>query len=140
MKVTGIFRLQVFRSGQLVEDVVERNMIVGGGFSALARLLGGGGTNYEVTKIGFGTGTDQPSESDTTLQNVLRKAVAGVSYPSSSAVQFSYTLEANEGNGLQISEFGLFTDDDTLFSRRVREAIVKDSNIQLTGTWTINFE
>lgn len=126
------------KDGKLIDEIQQDNLIVNVGKQGLARLLGAADTDKRVSKIGFGTDGTTAAGSNTSLTNVYSKAVNGVTYSGTSAV-FSYSLELNENNGVSIREFGLFTDDDTLFSRITRNAINKTSDIRLTGTWTITF-
>jgi hypothetical protein len=57
-------------------------------------------------------------------------------------------LGTTEANGMAILEFGLMSDDGTLFSRRIREdengtpvnkPINKESDISIIGQWIIIF-
>jgi hypothetical protein len=63
-------------------------------------------------------------------------------------VQFNWSLGTTEANGMAIHEFGLMSDDGTLFSRRIREdqngnpinkPINKESDISIIGQWIIIF-
>jgi hypothetical protein len=136
----GIFELRVLRSGIVIEEYREHNLIVNGAFFQMARLVGGDVTQRSIAKIGFGTGGTDPAVTDTQLTNGYLRAVSGHTYPEDGQVQISWTLPTSEGNGMKILEFGLFTQDGTLFARKTRtEAIPKEVDISLEGTWTIIF-
>lgn len=136
----GELAVQVFRLGLLVDSWVEKNLIVTLSKPTLARLLGLADTNKKVSQIGFGIGTSPPNVGNTALTSAFIKNTGTATYPVSGQVQFPFTLLTSEANGKAITEFGLFTTDTTLFSRRVRgSAINKDNTISLTGTWTITF-
>jgi hypothetical protein len=138
--IVGIFTMNVIKNGQVIKCVNEKNLVVNGGRNALAALIGGsGGTDKPVTKIGFGTGTTAAALTDDELTGLFDKAIDSVIYPQTGAVSFEWALDYAENNGVDITEFGLLCDDDTLFSRKVRDAITKTSAIRLEGIWTIQF-
>lgn len=137
---TGTLEMSVYRSGVLVEKIVEKNLIVDAAKALLAHLLGGDTVGKFVSKIGFGTNGAAPNVGNTGLTGAFVKATGAVTYPAANQVRFAFTLLTSEANGLSIIEFGLFSGDDTLFSRRVRgSAILKDNTISFSGTWTISF-
>jgi hypothetical protein len=79
---------------------------------------------------------------DTELTEPFTKTITGFSFPESGQVQFDWRLETSEANGMDILEFGLVTEDGTLFSRRVRESgrpVSKESDISIEGEWIIIF-
>lgn len=146
---TGVLVLDIFKHGErigrwrrkyLLERWDGKNLIVNGAKTQLAHLLGGDTTGRPVTKIGFGTNGAAPNVSNTALTGAFVKNTGTATYPTSTQVQFPFTLLTSEANGLSIIEFGLLSTDNTLFSRRVRgSAIVKDNTISFSGTWTISF-
>lgn len=114
------------------------NLILNGARSSVVRQLGTGGTDRKVTHIGFGSRGDAPILSDAGLADEYRRLIVDVDYPQPAQVRFSWTLRDDEANGLAIMEFGLYTSDGTLFSRKVRGApIHKTDAIYLTGDWLI---
>lgn len=138
--LSGHFLLKVYRRGLLVDEMDEPNLIVTSSKATLARLLGGDTTNRSVTKIGFGTSGTAPVVGNTGLTSPFVKAISSVTYPVAGDVQFNYALGSGEANGLAIMEFGLFTAGDVLIARKVRSsALNKDSDLSLTGSWTLSF-
>lgn len=137
--LTGLFHVDIWRNGKLIDTIDECNLIVNGAKNQLARLIGGDGANRQINRIGFGLGVTAASPNDTALTGALIKAVGGHSYPATGQVQFDWTLSTAEGNGAAITEFGLFCADDTLFARKVRAPIQKEADLSLTGSWTIIF-
>lgn len=136
----GQFLLKVYRRGILIETVNEPNLIVTGSKEALAHLLGGDVATRSVTQIGFGTSGTSPVIGNTSLTSGFYKDLDGVAYPSAGTVDFEFSLSSSEANGMAIMEFGLLTEGDVLFSRRVRSAALnKESDISLTGLWSIVF-
>jgi hypothetical protein len=138
--VRGIFGLKVLKNGVLIEHSREENLIVDGARVQMARLIGGDGTNRQITKIALGTNGTAPEVTDTEITNAFEKAVSGHAYPEAGQVQFSWNIATSEDNGQAILEFGLLCADGTLFARRTRtNPIYKESDIALQGTWTIIF-
>lgn len=135
----GRVHIQVWNAaGELLRTIDDDNLIVNVGKQSLARLLGAGTTTKRVNKIGWGIGASDPAGGNTSLTSPFIKTLAGTSYSGNSVV-FEYILELSEMNGVSIREFGLFSADNTMFSRMVRSAIEKTADIRLTGTWTITF-
>lgn len=132
--------MQIWNSeGELLEEIKQDNMIVNVGKQGAARLLGSADPDKRVNQICFGTSGVPTTSSDADLgAQVFGKALNGVTYSGTSAI-FDYSLELSEANGNTIREFGLYTDDATLFARITRNAINKTPDIRLTGTWTITF-
>ena len=139
-QIEGIFRMRVIdRQGKIIQEIEEKNLVVNGGRNSTAALLGGNGANKQVTQIAFGTSATLPSLPDSDLTGKFIKAITTATYPQTGAVQFEWVLDYLEANGLAIREFGLFSADNTLFSRKTRDLISKTSYIRLEGTWTIQF-
>jgi hypothetical protein len=118
---------------------VENNLVLSAAKSAMAALIGGGGAGKTIDRIGFGTDGAGPFPGDTALTGAYTKAVGAVSYPAAGQVRFDWSLGTGEGNGMTIREFGLGCTDGTLFARKTRGGIEKQSDISLTGSWTITF-
>lgn len=137
---TGTLEIKVYdKDGNLVQQATERNLIVNGGRNSLARLLGGAGAGKQIATIGFGTNGTAASPPDSALTGAFVKAVSAVSYPQTGAVKFDWLLDYADANGTAIREFGLIASDGTLFSRKVRDLISKTAEIQIQGSWTIQF-
>ncbi len=137
----GTVHFQVFhKSGKLLYEEVADNLIVNVGKQSLASLLGGqsGSSNKRVAKIGFGTSGATPAGANTSLENAFVKVLDSVDYSGTSVI-FGYALELSENNGTTIREFGLYSLDDTMFSRIVRNPITKTADIRIAGTWKITF-
>jgi hypothetical protein len=140
---TGRFILQVRRNGILVPElcVDDPNLIVNGSKGIHAALLGGNVSNQSVTKIAYGTNGTAAAGADTAITGAFVKAIDAVTYPTSTSVQFAFSLGSAEDNGMAIQEFGLLTQGNTLYARKVRTsgALNKDADLSFSGTWTINF-
>lgn len=137
---TGEFRLHVWRRGVLIETVREPNLVVDNYKFLQARLLGGDVTNRSVTRFGVGTSGATPAGGNTALTAQFAKALDSVSYPAANQVSFNFSLGTAEANGKALLEFGLLTDDNTLYARKVRAvALDKTLDISFTGSWVITF-
>lgn len=136
----GFLDYVVWRRGQIIECVREENLVVDTSKLMLSRLLGGDVTNRSVTQIGVGTNGTAPVGGNTALTSQFAKAIDGHSYPTSSSINFAFSLGAGDANGMAILEFGLLAADGTLFSRKTRaSALNKASDITVSGTWLIQF-
>lgn len=137
----GVFFLQIICAitGKILETYEDRNLVVNGGRVAVMRLLGAGDTDKQLTQLSVGTNGTQPVPADTAITGSFTKNLGAVSYPTISSVKFDFQLGAGDANGIGIREFGILCADDTLFARKVRELINKNSDIILNGSWTIQF-
>jgi len=137
---TGRLIYEIRRNGALIEDVDEQNIIVDLSKQIHAKLLGGNVAGQSVTQIGFGTSGAAAAAGNTSLTDAYVKAIDSVTYPATNKVQFNFSLGSGEANGKAILEFGLFIAAGTLYARRIRtSALNKDSDISLSGSWTITF-
>jgi hypothetical protein len=138
--VRGIFKLNVFRCGKIIETLEDHNLIVDGARIQMAHLIAGDASGRKISKISFGTSGMPPAASDQAIANPFTKTLDGFTYPEEGQAGFSWSLSTAEDNGQAILEFGLVCDDGTLFARRTRtNPINKESDISLEGTWTIIF-
>lgn len=125
------------KTGKVIEQSEAHNLVVNLGKKNVARLIGGDATGKAVTKISVGEGTANPAVGDTALTNPFTKTVDAVTFPTDNSVQFSFSLGSTEANGMNISELGLITAGNQLFSRKTRSPIAKTSAVIITGLWTI---
>jgi len=147
----GVLECKVYRHANgekiLIEEFTDQNVIVNLARDQMARLVAGEFSDRHITKIGFGVDNTKPTVTDTELTDAFIKALDGYEFPGMGRVQFDWELATTEGNGMAISEFGLYCEDGTLFARRRREKtdgspadpIPKENDISLEGTWTIIF-
>lgn len=136
---SGNFQLQVWdMEGNVIETFEEQNLVVTLGRTNICKLLGGDSAGKAITQIAVGTNGTTPDLANTSLTSQFNKDITSVAYPSANQVRFSWSLEAGEGNGLSILEFGLLNEDSVLCARKVRsEPIVKSSAVRLVGSWTL---
>lgn len=128
------------KDGNLIEKIHQKNIVTNGGRDAIVRLVAEGTAGKRVTKIGFGIGTAAAALTDTSLTSAFVKAVGSRTYPASGQVEIEWTLGLGEANGMAITEIGLYCQDDTLFSRLVRETpINKTSDISLSSRYVLNY-
>ena len=67
------------------------------------------------------------------------REIGAHTYPEDGHVAFHFTFSYGDANGLGICEFGLVSEDGTMFSRKTRGLIEKDEELAIDGTWTIIF-
>jgi hypothetical protein len=136
----GQFSITIRRNGIIVEQYEEKNLIVNAARQSVARLIAGDVAGKSIASIAFGTSGTSASADDTSIANPYIKAISSVSYPELTKAQFNWELLITEANGLAIMEFGLLTQDGTLFARRTRSSpINKGVDIAMSGQWTIIF-
>lgn len=138
LSLKGIVKLNIYADDKLVETWEDKNLIVSGGRSAVSALLGNQGVNKNVDRIAVGTNGADPILADTAVTDQVVKTLDGITFPGT-AVQFAFTLETTDANGITIREFALLCADNTLFSRVTRAPIIKDNTVRIEGTWTITF-
>jgi hypothetical protein len=137
---SGLFLLNVYRDGDLIEVFEEKNLIVDLSKQIHAKLLGGAVANQSVAQIGYGTSTTAPAAGNTGLTSPYLKALDSVTYPLTNQVSFNFSLGTTENNGVNIGEFGLFTAGGTLYARKTRTtALPKASDLSFAGSWIISF-
>ena len=122
----------------MIDSYENHNLIVTSGRQRMAELLTGISSSY-ITHIGVGTGTDAADISDTGLIDQVLIPISSATAENKIA-HFNFLIGTDAANGLQITEFGLFAGDGTMFSHRVRTgAISKESDIEIEGYWEIRF-
>jgi hypothetical protein len=135
----GVFTLKVYKKGELVHTFSENNLVVVGGRTAIAKMIGGDTDGNVVTQIAFGESLAPANILDTALTNQYAKAITSATFPTAGQVDINWSLEEDEENGKSITEFGLLTASDVLFARKVREVIEKTADIRLEGKWQLIF-
>ena len=147
----------VRRNGVVVETFSEKNMIMTNGRIAIARLFAGG-IGGEGAFVGVGSSNEPPAPDQEGLTDEVKVPIASVAFANAEVVngvvtwpesveptpnvRFNFLFGTGDANGLSIREFGLFTEDGTMFARRIRTgngAIAKDSDIEVEGYWIIRF-
>lgn len=136
---TGTVKMRIFKNGKLIEEITQKNLFLTAGKTALSKLLAGVTTNNSVTKFGVGTNSADPAPGDTALTGSFLKAIDAIVYPTTSSVEFQWSLASGEANGTTIREMGILTADDKLIARIKRADIVKDSSLTIEGSWIITF-
>lgn len=161
----GRLVFRVIRDGKVIHEARD-NLIVTTGRNTLAKLLGGQ-TGMHVTKFGVGVNDDPADASDTDLTGMTTidpdtqeevvnppvkvnisetrigtnlEAEDGTTFSDPKVVQFHFVLGTSAAVGMDISEYGLFCADGSLFSRVVRERpFPKTALDKIVGFWQITF-
>ncbi|MFC7140923.1 hypothetical protein ACFQMA_13950 [Halosimplex aquaticum] len=85
----------------------------------------------EVTELAVGTGTTDPTKTDTALENeVIRKPVDGDD-AGTGEVTFATRLTSSEANGADLAELGAVDGDGDLQARLTYSSIVKTSDFEI---------
>jgi len=139
-ELKGMFELIVKdKSGNVIEKYIEKNLIVDRARFNMAHVISAAGNNIFIDGIAFGTGTAPAVSGDLVLTGSTKFAFDSVNYPANNSVAFNWSLGYADLVGMSITEFGLISNNGNLFSRKVRAAIVKTSDITINGKWTILF-
>lgn len=135
-RLRGAVELKIYKNGVLKEVERDHNLIVMAGRSKLAKLLGGGYEGH-INRIGVGAGSTPAADDDTGLTGTVYVPISSTEYDAGK-VKFNFAIGTEQANGLSIRELGLFFEDGTIFSRRVRKSVIgKENDIQITGYWEI---
>jgi hypothetical protein len=143
IKVRGDVLITEFLSDGRTLKHAYHNLVVNGGKSILAGLLGHSGTfaNEYIDTIAFGSGSTVPVVTNTTLQTQILTETAVASYPAFNSVTFSATMQSNEGVASTFQELGLLSHaTGKLFSRLAISPITKDNQSKIQVDWTISFQ
>ena len=139
-KITGHLHYVATRRGDIVEGFDDHNLVVDAGRELMALIMTGKQTT-SITKIGVGTGITPEAVKDTGLTDCVYIPLTARSTDGKTA-RFDFVIGTDQANGLNIHEFGLFAENGTMFSHRVRakeKDLVKADDLELTGYWEINF-
>lgn len=137
--VCGVLTLRAYdASGVELWRDAGNNHIVATGYAAAAEALAGV-PGARIARVGAGTSGNAPTDGDTQLTDAVSVDIQSVEYPAPSTVRFNFTFGYADAVGMAIREFGLYTADGRLFSRKVREPIEKTPYMSMVGTWDIHF-
>lgn len=137
IKITGEFHLKVFENGILINEFIDKNLVVKTGKDKIADMLVNGPAGFLVKKISFGSNGTAPANTDTSpLANNFDKLLDSSSVLGS-VCTFNFSLLTSENNGATIEEFGLLLDAGALFARKTGITVIKNNTISMTGVWTV---
>jgi hypothetical protein len=143
MIIKGNLELDIFKTvdGKKIKigSFEDSNKITLSGKQVMAYLMAGEPGNHKVSKFGVGDGTAFPDDYDVGLSNAYIRHITGYNFLDPTIVQWQIALDAGEANGLStISEFGLYSEEEQLFARKIRTpGVPNDSSISLSGYWTV---
>lgn len=132
------------------EEVPSKNLFVDQGRQLLAYAFGFRSPveDYVCRKFAVGTGSTAAAVSDVALESPITLASTGgitayidsVDYLSAFVCRVSFTLALGDANGYTITEMGLYSGNNTLLARKIRNVPVnKTSDFSPTLTWRIRF-
>jgi hypothetical protein len=134
-----VYKLDPVHGKTLINTFNDSNLITISGLKLITYLLAGEIGNNKVTKIGVGDGDVYPHASDTGLTNAYITDITSYSYLKNNIIQYKILIGTGVGNGLNISEFGLFSGDEVLFARRLQSpSIPKQNDIIIEGVWSVS--
>lgn len=148
LKMSGICKIEAIdRQGKVLSSQIVHNKVVNTGIEAMLKSINNGYTET-ISTFHIGSGTTPAAASDTALETeeefttgVTSKALDSTTYPEATKVQHVMTIDFTEGNGVTLTELGLFfSDATTMMSRFVFQPITKNSFIKIVFTYTITGE
>jgi hypothetical protein len=149
----GIVRIRLVERGGAVWEYEGRNLFVNAGLPALAALIGGDTTGEFAAAVGFGTGSNAPTVSDTALTTpAYYKALDSHSEDGNGSVTFNWSLTTGDTGavGITIQELAIFANHGStglpgttaptpMLARKTIAPIVFSSGMSISGTWTLTF-
>ncbi len=149
----GIVRIRFVQQGRLVWSYEGRNLFVNAGRPALAALLGGDTTGEFAAAVGFGSGLNAPTVSDTALTApVYYKALDGHSEDGNGSLTLNWSLTTADtgAQGITIQELAIYANHSSaglpgttaptpMLARKTIAPIVFAAGMSISGTWTLTF-
>lgn len=134
----GSFCLRKYSAdGSLIFCYEDKNLVVLGGKTNISKLLAGAADGKPITQVAVGTNGTAPAAGDTALTNEFKKALGSPTYPDTQTVQFNGEILGTEVPGMTIREYGLYTQSNVLFARKVREGDTLNSGEKFIINWKI---
>lgn len=149
----GMVHIELFDYGCLIATIEEHNLFVNSGLPALAALMGGDVTGEFAAAVGFGSGSNVPSLTDTGLTApAYYKTLDSHSEDGAGSVTLNWSLGVADTGavGVNIQELGLFanktsvtlpgtTPPTPMLARKTISPILFTSSMSLSGVWTLTF-
>lgn len=133
------------------EVCLGKNLFLDQGRQLLAYVFGFRAPiqNYTCQRYGVGTGLNAATVADVALEspvplasqsNATTAPVSTIDFPTGFVMRVGFTIAVGDANGYLLTEFGLFSGNNTLLARKVRGVgINKTSDFAPTLTWRIRF-
>jgi hypothetical protein len=149
----GIVRIRLVEDGRVVWTYEGRNLFVNAGRPALAALLGGDTSGEFAAAVGFGTGSNAPTVTDTALTApAYYKALDSHSEDGNGGLTLNWSLTTADtgAQGITIQELAIFanhlnaglpgtTAPTPMLARKTISPIVFGAGMSISGTWTLTF-
>ena len=149
----GVVRIRLLKDGRIVWMFEGRNLFVNAGKPALAALLGGDTTGEFAAAVGFGSGSNAPTVTDTGLTApAYYKALDGHSEDGNGGLTLNWSLTTSDtgAQGLTIQELAIFANHSNaglpgttaptpMLARKTIAPIVFGAGMSISGTWTLTF-
>jgi hypothetical protein len=149
----GVVRFRLIKDGRIVWMFEGRNLFVNAGKPALAALLGGDTTGEFAAAVGFGSGSNAPTVTDTGLTApAYYKALDGHSEDGIGGLTLNWSLTTSDtgAQGLTVQELAIFANHSNaglpgttaptpMLARKTIAPIVFGAGMSISGTWTLTF-
>lgn len=135
LKVKGELELKFYKDGVLIKTDKDHNLITNNGYTSLFNSLSGNAVST-ISKVQLGTNTTAANKNDTAITTPVDLTIVNKVVSSTSLV-ITFSIGSLVANNVMVSEFGLITSDNKLFSRRTVTPFLKIQDLSVEGTWTI---
>lgn len=140
LKLSGQLNLKVIdKNGVITVDHTTHNLVVTAGKEWVATLMQSG-TGTPMSHMAVGSGTTDPTVSDTALQTEVARVALSVAGGTRTGASIEYVGSYPAGTGTAtLTEAGLLnaSSGGTLLSRTEFDPISKGASDSLVITWTI---
>ena len=133
------------------EVCIGENLFVDNGRQLIAYCMGFRAPmeNYTIQKFGVGTGIAPSNVTNVSLEAPVVLAsglgattapITGIDFITAFTLRVGFTLGVGDANGYLLTEFGLFSGNNTLIARKVRTVgINKQSDAAIAMHWRLRF-
>lgn len=142
--MTGQLYLEILKNNEIYDIVNINNTVMSAGRTLMSNLLVGNNvTNKKISRVGMGDGTALNDVNFTDLQGttLYKKAITDFIFPDYNQVKINFNFGQNEGNSINVKEFGLFSNDGIIFNRVLWDGptFIKTADFSLQGYFLITF-
>lgn len=142
--ITGQLHLEIIKNGKLYDTVDLNNTVLSAGRTLMSNLIMGNNVNNKkITRVGMGDSAVLNDINFVDLQGttLYKKNITDFIFPAYNQVKVNFNFDQNEGNSINVKEFGLFSSDGIIFNRVTWDGatFVKTSDFSIQGYFLITF-
>lgn len=138
IKIKGSLKLDGYKKGKLVWSDESHNLVVNSGINAILSAISGIANNH-ISKVQLGINATPAKSTDVSISSPIDLTIISQTIVNQSLV-IKFNIGEMDANNVIVSEFGLITQGNKLFSRRVVTPFPKSRDLTVEGIWTINIQ